>query len=119
MSEECIPDSEKLWRRIHADHLLDGDRVSSAAFSGDQMSVDIASIQRNMSITLSDGVGVAEFECAAARKLDQQVVADPLKSNPAHALVKGHKTKGVQRRLRNAARFQSRELILQEIDEAT
>jgi len=114
LAEEYLPDNEKLWRRIHKTHFLQDGRVSSAAFSDNQLSVDIASIQQDMSITLSDGTGVVEFECSIARELDQQVVPDPLDDNPAHALVKGAKPKSTRRKLRDAARFRSRELILRD-----
>ena len=80
------------------------------------MSVDVASIQRDMSITLGDDVGVAVFEAAAAQALGQQTVADPLPDNAAHALVVGHKSKSVKRRLREAACFKSREEILRQAE---
>lgn len=102
---------EHLWRRIPPIHFKDG-RLTSAAFSGIEMSVDVASIQQDMSITLGDDAGVAEFKAAAAQALDQRTVADPLPDNPAHALVVGHKSKSVRRRLREASRFKSREQIL-------
>ncbi|MCY3845616.1 MAG: hypothetical protein OXH69_18995, partial [Acidobacteria bacterium] len=56
--------------------------------------------------------GVADFPASAAQALDQQTVADPLPHNAAHALVIGRKPKSVQRKLRNAASFTSREQIL-------
>ena len=103
-----LSDDELLWRRIHASHITSDGRVSSAAFSPNRMSVDLASLQLDMSITLRDGAGVAEIETAAARDLGQEVVGDPLPVNPAHALVVGDKPKRVRRALRDAARFVDR-----------
>ena len=108
---ELLEGSERLWRRIHPNHLRDG-RLTSAAFSGIEMSVDIARIQQDMSITLGDDAGVAEFKAAVAQELNQRTVADPLLDNPAHALVIGSKSKSVKRNLRKAAAFTPREQIL-------
>ena len=108
---DLLEGSERLWRRIHPNHLRDG-RLTSAAFSGIEMSVDIARIQLDMSITLGDDAGVAEFEASVAQELDQRTVADPLLENPAHALVIGNKSKSVKRSLREAAAFTPREQIL-------
>ena len=47
-----------------------------------------------------------------AQELDQRTVADPLRENPAHALVIGSKSKSVKRSLREAAAFTPREKIL-------
>ena len=104
--------NEHLWRRIHRSHLLDGGRVSSIAFSDPEMSVDIARIQQDMSITLAGEAGVADFHASTAQALDQETVADPLPDNAAHALVIGKKSKSIQRKLRDAANFTSRERIL-------
>jgi hypothetical protein len=81
-----LNDGELLWRRIHQDHVRMDGRVSSAAFSGVEMSVDVARIQADMSITLKNGGGIGEFETAIARSLGQVVVGDPDAKNPAHAL---------------------------------
>ena len=113
ISRTRLSDDELLWRRIHRDHVRSDGRVSSAAFSGDEMSVDVASIQLDMSITLSGGAGVGEIKTETAHKLGQDVVSDPLPGEPAHALVIGHKTRSVRRALRDAARFITRDDILQ------
>lgn len=106
---------ERLWRRIHPIHFKDG-RLTSAAFSGYEMSVDIERIQQDMMITLGDDAGVAEFRAAAAQALNQRTIADPLPDNPAHALVVGHKSKSTRRSLREAASFKSREEILRTVE---
>ena len=72
------------------------------------MSVDVASIQLDMLITLRNGAGIAEIKTETARALGQDVVDDPLPSEPAHALVIGHKPKSIRRALRDAARFVAR-----------
>lgn len=81
------------------------------AFSDFELSVDVARIQKDKSITLQDGVGVAEFVAGDAQILDQQTVADPLEENLSHALVIGKKTKAVKRKLRNSSTFTMREDI--------
>ena len=82
------------------------------AFSDHDLSVDIARIQQDMSITVAGEAGVADFQAAAAQALDQETVADPLPENAAHALVIGQKSKSVQRKLRNATNFTSRGHIM-------
>ena len=78
---EFLEGSEACGGRIHPYHLRDG-RLTSAAFSGVEMSVDIARIQQDMSITLGGDAGVAEFKAAVAQELNQRTVADPLLDNP-------------------------------------
>ena len=112
--QETLDGEELLWRRVHKYHLLENGKVSSAAFSGDEMSVDVASVQIEMSKTLVDSVGVAEFEARIAQALNQETIADPIPENPAHALVIGKKTKAIKRKLRDSARFTSRNAILKE-----
>ena len=111
-NRQPLEGGESLWRRIHRTHIVRDGQVSSAAFSDPELSVDIARIQREMSITLADEAGVAAFQASAAHSLGQETVADPLPENAAHALVIGPKSKSVQRKLRNAATFKSRERIL-------
>ncbi|MDE0118158.1 MAG: hypothetical protein OXT07_16255 [bacterium] len=79
------------------------------AFSDFELSVDVARIQKDISITLQDGVGVAQFVAGEAQNLGQQTVANPLEENPSHALVIGKKTKAVKRKIRNASTFTMRE----------
>ncbi len=107
---ECLGDDELLWRRVHPTHITNG-RVSSAAFTGREMSVDVARIQVEMSRTLKEGSGIAELPTGAARSLNQQVVSQPEEDNSAHAIVRGEKPKSVQRKLKKASRFVSRNEI--------
>ena len=111
-TEARLHDDELLWRRIHRSHVKSDGSVSSAAFSGSDMSVDIARIQIDMSITLRDGGGVAEIRVADARSLDQDALAAPLPGNPAHAVVTGNKPRPVRRKLRDGASFTPRSEIL-------
>jgi len=111
---ERLDDDELLWRRVHPTHIANG-RVSSAAFSDPEMSVDVASIQVDMSITLKEGAGVAELSAGTARSHEQQVVNQPETDNPAHAIVLGAKPKRVRRGLREASRFVSKGEILPQV----
>lgn len=104
-TQKPLDSGELLWRRVHRKHLVRGEEVSSVEFSGEELSVDIARIQKDMSVTLKDGVGVAEFKAGSAQELGLQTIADPLPDNPAHALVIGKKTKSIKRKLRNASKF--------------
>ena len=99
-----LDDGEVLWRRVHEDHYEDG-RVTSAAFKGFDMSVDRAKLQEDRAVTLKHGLGVAQFTAAEARRHDQQPVAAPNPGELAHALVRGHKSKGISRALARLARF--------------
>ena len=108
---ESLGDDELLWRRVHPTHITDGGG-SSAAFTGREMSVDVASIQVEMARTLKEGAGVAELPTKAARSLNQQVVSQLEEDNSAHAIVRGDKPKSVRRKLSEASRFVSRNEIL-------
>lgn len=96
----AISDDEKLHRRIHPTFIKPDGSLSSQAFTDPEMSVDRAEF-RSLDETL-DGCpnhGCAAVETGFARGLDQEVVADPMLLNPAHALVNGKKTKSIARRL--------------------
>lgn len=107
-----VSSDEMLWRRVHPDHMRHDGRISSAAFSGREMSVDLAGIQMDMAVTLRQGAGVAELLAATAGGLGQDVLHDPLPDNRAHALVIGDKPKRVRRALRDASRFITRDEVL-------
>ena len=101
---------EDLWRRIHKDHFIEG-RITTAAFKGREMSVDIARLRNGMSETLENGLGIASFSSTVAFENGQKVDSDPLIDNQAHALVIGDKPRRVLRAFRDAAKFTSREEI--------
>lgn len=111
-----VDDLELLWRRVHQSQFVpDGEggmKVSSAAFTDPNLSVDRAWIViaagGDVSTTRQDGVGVAQFSAGFARSLDQEVDPDPVEGNDAHALVKGDKRRGnrrVAKRLAEVADF--------------
>ena len=84
-------------------------QISSAAFRGDELSVDVAELVQEMgrdhTFTKGSGVGVAEFPVALALELEQDVVHDPIDGNAAHSLVTGHKTGGTQKRFARGSTF--------------
>lgn len=90
-----IEAGEWLWRRVHPTHWVDdgqgGRRVSSGAFTPEELSVDRAMVLKSRGldhlVTQSGGGAVAQFAARVARDLDQAVRADPLPDNDAHAFV--------------------------------
>lgn len=99
-----IADTEALNRRIHPDFVRPDGSVSSQAFTDAELSADRA-MYWDVSETLRgyDGYGVASIITSFARELQQEVVADKLLLNPAHALVKGKKSKSTARALARSA----------------
>lgn len=105
---EEILDDDRLWRRIHPTQTQeDGGRrrVTSAAFTDERLSVDLARIQEHYTRTLIgySGYGVAEIQAGFARSLGQQVIHRPLAENPAHSQIEGRKSRSVARSLAKAA----------------
>lgn len=107
-----LANEDLLWRRIHPHHVRHDMTVKSVAFNHSEMSVDVAKLQHDMSITLAKGAGIAEFEVSVARNLNQEVRHDPGEDNHAHALVIGDKPRQTREALRDAARFTPRQQIL-------
>ena len=107
-----LANEDLLWRRIHPNHVRSDMTVKSVAFNHPEMSVDVARLQRDMSITLAKGAGVAEFQVSVARDLSQEVRHDPDVDNHAHALVIGDKPRPTREALRDAAHFTPRQQIL-------
>lgn len=99
-----VADDEGLHRRIHPTFLRPDGSVSSQAFRDERMSVDRAKF-RPVRDTLEgyDGYGLARLLTVVARRFQQEVAADKQLLNPAHALVKGQKTKGIARKLARKA----------------
>ena len=110
MTNQRVGRDEILWRRIHKDHFVDG-RITTAAFKDPEMSVDLARLRGNMSLTLANGVGVASFSSAVAYDNEQQVYSYPLVDNQAHALVIGNKPRSVRQGFCRSSEFTSRETI--------
>jgi hypothetical protein len=101
---EDIADTEALNRRIHPDFVRPDGSVSSQAFTDTELSVDRAAYW-DVSETLRGyhGYGAASIIASFARGLQQEVMADKLLLNPAHALVKGRKSKSIARALARSA----------------
>ncbi len=112
---EPIPDSAVLFRRIHKHFWINAESgvVSSAAFDGFEMSVnwqEYATAQETGTRdTTGNTVAVVSLVAGFCRTLEQTVVHDPSPpqsdqpANPAHALVRGRKSKPVKHKLRDAA----------------
>lgn len=95
-----VHDDEILHRRIHPSFVRPDGSISSQAFRDPEMSVDRAWYTTIEDTLLAyEDYGLAALIAVDARELDQEVVADRLLLNPAHALVKGRKTKSISRRL--------------------
>ncbi|MBI2708837.1 MAG: hypothetical protein HYX34_03985 [Actinobacteria bacterium] len=103
--EQIAPD-DLLWRRLHPKHVVPdtlsgGDRISSAAFTDPELSVDLARLVEgnDFHVTMKDGAGVAEFSASAALDKKLPVEHAPLPDNYAHTHVLGKKTESIQRHL--------------------
>ncbi len=95
-----VGNDEPLHRRIHPTFVQPDGRISSQAFKDPEMSVDRAQYTSIEQTVLGhETYGVAEFLTEEARKLEQEVVSAKELLNPAHALVKGKKSKKIARRL--------------------
>jgi hypothetical protein len=116
--DATIRGSDPLWRRIHPDQVLfdrnlGGWRPSSAAFgdhpNGTPMSVvlgnEVIGAGRSAAALLDDytGYSLAGVTAGLARSCDQIVYRAPRADEPAHAEVKGTKTKGVKRKFATEA----------------
>lgn len=107
MEVQEIADTDALYRRIHPSQVKDG-RPSSAAFKDAELSVDLArltTLERSlMGYPLH---GLASITAGYARSQGQTVFHDPLlPANPAHTLVKGHKTLGIAKSLARNAKWE-------------
>jgi hypothetical protein len=99
-----VADEEPLHRRIHPTFVRPDGSVSSQAFRDREMSVDRGLYwEVARSLHGYDGYGIASILADSARACDQEVVADSNLFNPAHALVRGEKSKSTARRLAGAA----------------
>lgn len=108
----AIGDDDVLWRRLHAKHLtLDHStgerRITSAAFTDPQLSVDLARLvaPRDHRVTMAHGAGVAELAAHVPRSKQLEVRHDPVPDNEAHSLVTGRKTQSIARFLARKSRL--------------
>ena len=111
-----VPDDVPLFHRVHPVHIVwDDDRrcqkVSSGLFRHPEMSVDLGDKLEELGVTpdslvdaFSDHALVVLF-AGAARECKQEIVRQPLPSLPAHGLIVGKKTQGVQRALARASEW--------------
>lgn len=98
-----IDDNDKVYRRIHPSHVHPTGRITSAAFTDPECSVDHASLttpEQVMNHAINRGkacAGVAVLSVVAARECGQDVQYDPIPPddpdgpNPAHCLILGVK----------------------------
>jgi hypothetical protein len=101
-----VNDEEPLHRRIHPNFRKPDGTISSQAFRDDQLSVDRGHYRTAEDSLLNySSFGLAALVTSSARSLEQEVVSDPDLLNPAHALVKGHKTKAVAKALARASNW--------------
>ena len=116
--DATVCDSDPLWRRIHPDQVLfdrnlGSWRPSSAAFNdhpnGTPMSVvlgnDVLKASRSPEALLNDhaGYSLASVTAGLARSCEQIVYRAPVADEPAHAEVKGVKSKTVRKRFAKEA----------------
>jgi hypothetical protein len=108
-----IPDEERLFRRIHLTHIVEGDggrsEVSSAAFRNTELSVNLEAVMqaagRQPKDALKDNPNdlLMSIAVGVCRGNGQMVGPDPRPEEPAHGYVFGKKSKSIQRSLRDAA----------------
>lgn len=108
-----ISDDERLLRRIHWSHLVEGDaseaRISTAAFKDQELSVNIESTMREAGRAPEDSLHnnpnnlLVSITARTCRSNDQIVGRDPVPSEPAHGYVFGKKGRPIQRNLRDSA----------------
>jgi hypothetical protein len=103
---ELVADDEPLHRRIHPFFRKPDGRVSSQAFTDPEMSVDRGRYwSAGQTLHGCNGHAVAMVVTFFARGLQQEVVADPVLLNPAHALVKGKKSKSIAKSFARMAQW--------------
>lgn len=99
-----VADEEPLHRRIHPTFVRPDGSVSSQAFRDRELSVDRGQYwDATRSLQGYAGYGLASIIAAFARACQQEVIADGNLFNPAHALVRGDKSKSTARRLAGTA----------------
>lgn len=114
--DPTIPGDERLFRRIHPDHVNWNERgdpnISSAAFRDLELSVNLASVMAMAGREPGDavrgyaGFGLAAITAAHARALNQSVSRDPKLEEPAHGIVYGEKKRAnICRKLRDGAHW--------------
>ncbi|MCC7342475.1 MAG: hypothetical protein IT170_15445 [Bryobacterales bacterium] len=110
-----ISDDERLLRRIHLVHMVEGDsgaaKVSTAAFKDQELSVNIESKMLEAGRLPEDSLRnnpndlLLSITAHTCRDNNQLVGPDPVPTESAHGYVFGKKGKPVQRRLRDSAEW--------------
>ena len=116
-----IPNAERLFRRIHLTHVVEGEGgisvVSTAAFRDVELSVNLESVMQGAgrapedSLKHNPGDLLMSLTAGLCRDQGQLVGPDPIAEDqalgvpaePAHAYVYGKKSRTVQKALRDAA----------------
>jgi len=108
-----IPNAERLFRRIHLTHVVEGEggssMVSTAAFRDVELSVNLESVMDAEGRAPEDSLKhnpndlLMSITAGLCRNQEQLVGPDPIPEEPAHGYAFGKKSKGVQRALRDAA----------------
>ena len=108
-----IPDAERLFRRIHLTHIVEGacgrSEVSSAAFRDAELSVNLETVMRIAGREPQDSLKdnpndlLMSLTAGVCRGSGQIVGPDPRPEEPAHGYAFGKKSKSIQRSLRDAA----------------
>jgi hypothetical protein len=108
-----IPDEERLFRRIHLTHVVEGDggksEVSSAAFRDTELSVNLEGVMQAAGREPQDSLRaypddlLMSLAAGVCRRNGQIVGPDPKPDEPAHGYAFGKKSKSIQRTLRGAA----------------
>jgi len=98
-----VSENEDLWRRIHSNQIVPdgkgGLRPMSGAFTGQNISVDLAS-KTTPQKSIKNSSGLKGFKAMIPINLGHRVVEDPIiPDNPAHALILGVINKKKARRI--------------------
>jgi hypothetical protein len=105
-SREAIPDCDRLYRAVHSNWVKPDGTISSGAFDGINMSVDLASKttkERVWRRFRKRTAGLALVTVRLARDLKQDVRHSPEPFRYSHTLVLGRKTQATRKRFaRNA-----------------
>jgi len=101
---QLVADDEPLHRRVHPLFVKPDGSVSSQAFRDPEMSVDRGKYRQTLETMRGcETHGLVELIAAAARQLQQEVISAPELFNPAHAIVRGAKSKNVAKALARAS----------------
>jgi hypothetical protein len=103
-----ISTDDFLYRRIHPDWQKGPTEISTAAFSNEELSVDLASLtspEKTLRRGKKPDEGIAKIPVAimSGLKVPQEVRHSPIILNWAHTLVIGRKPQSVKKQMREKA----------------